>query len=278
MNNKNKYLILYLGLAFGVSWGIGIIFMLFGDMLTPITGELTLTNPIVIIALYSPSIAGLITYFAMGGLQGLKGILLKLIPRKQDLVWIPIICGVFVLFATSMHYGSLLFGIDVPKITYSIPEMISKALWNFIEETGLIGGVFGWIGFLLPFLQGKIKNNVISGLLTGLIFGLWVLPGYMISSFGATTDYLFYVVQLMAFVLFQSYIFNATEGNVLFYLLAFWLAATGSRIQLYFFNAEVQILQISFFVIAAVVMHLVFKKIKIGQHLQTFPEFIQSKG
>ncbi|KGE16345.1 hypothetical protein PWYN_16495 [Paenibacillus wynnii] len=115
-----------------------------------------------------------------------------------------------------------------------------------------------------------------SALLTGFLFGLWVLPGYIISSFGTSTSYLFYVAQLMVFVVFQSYIFNATKGNLLFYLFAFWLAATGSQIQLYFFNPDVQKLQISYFIIAAVVIHFVFKKRNIAQPLQVFPDFIKA--
>lgn len=273
--NINKYLFLYLGIAFGVSWGIGIAFTLFSNILVPITGELTLTHPIAIVALYSPSIAGVIVYFVLGGLDGVKGLLSKLIPRKQDLIWFPILLGVFILFAATLHFGSLLFGVPVPQITYTVPQMVMKALWNFVAETGLIGGVFGWIGFLLPFLQKKFKNNILSGLLTGFLFGLWVLPGYLISSFGTTTDYLFYVVQLMFFVLFQSYVFNATDGSLLLYLFSFWLAATGSQIQLYYFNAQVQLMQIGYFVAASIIIHFVFKKINMKTQLQVFPDFIR---
>lgn len=276
MKSNNKYLYLYLGISFAVCWGIAISFILFEDFLVPITGELTLMHPIAIIALYSPSIAGIITYYVMGGTEALKGLFSKLIPRKQDLIWFPIILGIFILFGLTMHYGSLLFGLPVPDITFTVPEMFIAALVNFIKETGLIGGVFGWIGFLLPFLQGKFKNNITSALLTGFLFGLWVLPGYIISSFGTSTSYLFYVAQLMVFVVFQSYIFNATKGNLLFYLFAFWLAATGSQIQLYFFNPDVQKLQISYFIIAAVVIHFVFKKRNIAQPLQVFPDFIKA--
>ena len=277
MNTKNinKYLVLYLGIAFGVCWGVGIAFILFSNILIPITGELTLTHPISIIALYSPSIAGLITYFALDGVEGVKRLFAKLIPRKQDLIWFPILLGMSVLLAATLHFGSLLFGVPTPAITYSLPEMISKALWNFIAETGLIGGVFGWIGFLLPCLQAKFKNNITGGLLTGFLFGLWVLPGYLISSFGTTTDYLLYVIQLMFFVLFQSYVFNATNGSLLFYLFAFWLAATGSQIQLYYFNTPVQLMQISCFLVACVVIHVAFKKVKLEPRLQVFPDFIQ---
>ncbi|SFS02536.1 hypothetical protein [Anaeromicropila populeti] len=277
MKNSNKYLALYLGISFGCCWGVGLAFILFGEALTAVVGELTLTHPLAIIALYSPSIAGLITYAAMGGMDALKKILFKLIPQKQDLFWFPVLFVVFVLFAASMHYGCVLFGISLPKMTYSIPRMIIEALRNLIEETGLIGGVFGWIGFLLPFFQSKFKSQTKSALLTGFIFGLWVLPGYVISSFGTSTAYPFYVIQLMAFILFLSYVFNVTNGNLLLYIFTFWLMATGSRLKFYYFIPSVQIMQISYFIIGTIVIHTVFKKKNITYTLQTFPDFLDNK-
>lgn len=273
----NKYLVIYLSISFILCWGIGFIYVFFGEYVTPITGELTLTHPIAIIALYSPSVAGLIVYFTLDGMAGIKGILSKVIPRKQDLFWFPLLFSVMVLFALSMHYGSVLFGFGVPKITLTVPEMIAKGLLNFFMEFGLIGGVFGWIGFLLPYFQKKFKSNIPSALLTGLIFGLWVVPGYLISSLGTSTDFIFYVIQLMTFILFMSYIFNATEGNLLIYLFTFWLAATGSQIDLYYFNSKVQILQIVFFSLSALIAHMVYKKKIIKQSLQTFPEYVSEK-
>ncbi|MDO3410491.1 hypothetical protein QWJ34_12035 [Saccharibacillus sp. CPCC 101409] len=271
---SNKYLYLFLAISFGACYGVAILFLFFSDFIVPITGPLTLTHPLAILALYSPSFAGLITCYAMGGWPAVKGMFARLVPRRKDLFWIPLIVLIAALFASSMHFGSLLFGLAVPKITYSVPQMIGNGLLNLFKETGLIGGVFGWIGFLLPFLQGKFKNNITSSLLTGFLFGLWVLPGYLISSFGTTTTYFYYVVQLMAFVVFQSYIFNATRGTLLFYLLAFWLVATGSQIELYYFNPQVQIMQISFFVIAALIVHIVFKIRRVDNPLQTFPAYL----
>ena len=274
--NINKYLILYLSIAFGVCWGIAIAFIFFSDFLVPITGELTLTNPFAIIALYAPSIGGLITYFVLDGFTGVKKIFLKVIPRKQDLIWFPILLCVSILFAATMHFGSLLFGFPVPEITRTVPQIIAKIFWNLIEETGLIGGFLGWIGFLLPFLQGKFKNNITSALLTGFLVGLWVLPGYLISSFETESSYLLYVIQFMLLVLFQSYIFNATNGSLIFYLFSFWLFATGAQIELYYFTAPVQLMEISYFIIAVVIIHFTFKKKEIEAPLQVFPEFIYS--
>lgn len=277
MKKDTKFLVIYLTIAFGVCWGVGIAYLFFSDIFVPITGELTLMHPVAIIALYSPSIAGIVTYFIMGGFAAVKGLFSKLVPRKEDLFWFPILLVLFVLFAATMHFGSKLFGLDVPVISRTLPGVILKIFTNLFEETGLIGGVFGWIGFLLPFLQRKFKNNIAAGLVTGFLLGLWVLPGYLISSFGTATSYPFYVIQLMFFVLFSSYIFNATKGNILFYLFSFWLAATGSQIELYYFNPPVQIMQIVFFMVAALVVHILFKKFDVDQELQLFPEFVQKE-
>jgi len=277
MKKDTRFLALYLGISFGVCWGIALIYILFGEYVTPITGELHLMHPIAIAALYSPSIAGLITYYAMGGMKAVGGILLKLVPRKQDWFWFPIIFAIFTLFAASMHFGSKALGFEVPEITYTVPEMVKVGVLNLFKETGLIGGIFGWIGFLLPYLQRKLNNQIAAGLATGFLFGLWVLPGYIIASFGTTTSYIYYVIQLMCFVTFQTYIFNATGGNLLFYLISFWLAATGSQIQLYYFNPQVQILQISYFILATIVIYLVFWKWRINHPMKIFPDFILTR-
>ncbi len=275
MRHIDRYLLLYLGIVFPISWGIIGCFIVFGEVLSQYVSPLTLMHPITVLILYLPSIAGLVTYYAQGGIASVKGIFLQLIPKQKDLIWFPVMIGVVIVFGFCMHFGALLFGGQTPEITDTLPQIIFKALWNFIEEAGLIGGIFGWVGFLLPFLQAKLKNNILSGLLTGFIFGLWVYPGYMMSP--ADSSYLLYVAQLMSFFVFISYVFNATQGNLSIYLLTFWLMATGSHIQLYYFNVQIQILQIIFFIVASIVIHTVFKAKKIRYPLQTFPDFIMIK-
>lgn len=269
IENNYRYLFLYLAITFGGWWGAALFLKFFGNFLHPFIGQLTLLHPLIIFFTYLPSIAGLFIYYLMGGGAAVKEIVFKLIPRKQDLFWFAVLIVGFIFFVFTMRFGCLLFGVKVPTITYSIPQMISKALLNMILETGIIGGTFGWVGFLLPFLQGKLRNNISSGLLTGLILGLWVFPGFAISSSATNTSYILYVMQLMTFFLFQSYVFNATKGNLTFYLFTFWLIATGSHIQLYYFNIPIQVMQIVFFVVASLITHIVFNKIKINAPLQT---------
>lgn len=274
MKTDSKYLFAYLAIVIGVSWAILISWVAFSKVLTPILGPLELTHPLIIFILYLPSFTGLMISYIASGRTGLKNMALKIIPRKEDLFWFPVIIGIFIVFELVLHYGCRVFGIPLPEITMTIPHIILKSLWNFIEEAGLIGGVFGWIAFVLPSLQGKLKNNISAALLTGLLFGLWVLPGYGVSSVQTLISYGLYVMQLMSFLVFISYIFNATKGGLSFYLLAFWLAATGSHVQLYYFNIPVQLIEISFFCLVATLMHFIFKSLKHNYSLVTFPDYI----
>ena len=141
---------------------------------------------------------------------------------------------------------------------------------------GLIGGVFGWIGFLLPFLHQKLRQRTVLGaLLTGLTFGIWVMPGYLMSSVNQTdTSFLLYVLQLMVFMVFADIVFNATDGNLLVYVFTFWLAATGSHIQLYYFTRSTQLLEIAFFVVVAVVCGAIVKRARLISGVQAYPSFL----
>ncbi|MDF2801029.1 MAG: hypothetical protein K0S61_932 [Anaerocolumna sp.] len=267
---KNKYLIIYLVLTFGLCWGLASIYMLF---LTDIFGEVSFTHPGVMISLYSPTIAGVIVYGLMGGMKAIKNVLVKLIPRKQDLYWFLIVIGMAVVYAAFIHFGSLALGFGVPEMTLKPKQMIVEVLKNLYEEAGILGGVFGWYGFLLPFLQKKFNNNIKAGLLTGLIFGIYCLPGYLISSFNLAAVFPLYVLQMMCFSIFVSYMFNATNGNLLFYVIIFWLVASGSRLQLYYFNAQVQLLQTIFFALSDIAIYFFVKKRGIEQKLQVLPEY-----
>jgi hypothetical protein len=275
-SNGNRPLVLFLLVAFGVCWGMAFLFMAFSKYLVPIIGPLSLTHPLVILVLYSPSLAGLLVYYVFGGWRAVGRLMQKMMPRKNHAFWYLSIFLMFVLFGFYMRFASILFNQPVPAITLTVPQMVARGLWILIKETGLIGGVFGWIGFLLPFLQRKFhQRTVLAALLTGLISGLWLLPGYIMSSINQSdTSYLLYLLQLMIFVVFADIVFNATEGNLLLYVFMFWLAATGSHIQLYYFTRSTQLLEIVFFAAAAGVCAMIVKRAKLPSGVQTYPSFL----
>lgn len=275
---KNKYLTIYLVITFGLCWGLASSFMIFNDFFTNLFGDASFTNPMVLFALYSPSIAGLVVYGMMGGYKAIINLLSKFIPTKKDIIWLPIVLGMAALYLAFIHYGSIAAGFGVPEMTLTVGQMGIEIVKNLFEEAGILGGVLGWIGFLMPFFQKKFNNNIKAGLMTGFIFGIYVLPGFLISSFELAAVLPLYMIQLMLFLVFVSYMYNATNGNLLYYVLLFWLISTGARLELYYFNAPVQLLQIFFFAAAIAVVHFIMKKKKIDLKLRMFPDDIELKA
>lgn len=282
VTKPKKYLLIFLCLCFGVCWGICLLYALISDTMTKNFGELTLTNPLVHIILNIPGVAAFIIYYLYGGKKAVLDFLKTLVPRKKDLKWIPIVLIGMVVYLTCVRLVCIAIGIAVPDMEYSLPKMLKIFLRNFIGETGMIGQIIGWFGFLLPYLHSKTKNGIVSGIWTGFIFSMFLMPGYVFSSFEAATSFPFYMAQNIMFSVCATFILNEVKGNLLFMLLAFWIAATGSKVKLYDFIPSVQIVQISLFVVLFVILYFVFRKRNIGKTseevLPMFPNFLYQKS
>lgn len=57
---KTKTLIPFLALSYGLTWGLAALLFLFYDQIVAIFGEISMTNPLFILAAYSPGIAAVI--------------------------------------------------------------------------------------------------------------------------------------------------------------------------------------------------------------------------
>jgi uncharacterized protein len=83
---------------------------------------------------------------------------------------------------------------------------------------------FGWRGFALPALQKKYNSAIISSLSLGLIWGFWhIVPSYWGngSQYGSLwlPSFLIFVMSLVAYAIFITWIFNKTRGNMLIAIL-----------------------------------------------------------
>lgn len=275
----SKYIKIYFLITFSMVWVTCLSYIFFEPFMTSIFGELVLTNPLVVIALDGPAVVGLAMYYLYAKGEGVKKYLCTLIPRKKDLKWFPIIIVTMILYLIAVRMICIGFQIAVPEMTYSLKEMLIIFLKNFYEEIGMIGVAFGWFGFVLPYYQRKYQSNIKAGMMTGLTLGLFVAPGYIFSSFETATAYPWYVLQLMVFSICISYILNDTRGNAIFFLVAFWIAGTGSKVNFYYFVPSVQIIQFAIFGVLALILHYMFKHINKGKDpksiLQVFPDFIE---
>ena len=55
---KTKTFFSFLAITFGITWGLATLLMLFYDQMIAIFGELSMTNPLFILLVYSPGFAG----------------------------------------------------------------------------------------------------------------------------------------------------------------------------------------------------------------------------
>jgi uncharacterized membrane protein YuzA (DUF378 family) len=82
-----KILATFVAITFGLIWGLAALGMLFYDQVTAIFGEIGPSNPLVILAVYSPGIAGVFFVWRYEGLKGLGSFFRRLMEWRMPLMW-----------------------------------------------------------------------------------------------------------------------------------------------------------------------------------------------
>jgi len=205
-----KTLIPFLALSFGFTWSIAAILILFYDQVVAIFGEISMSNPLYILAVYSPGIAGVFLVWRHYGLEGLgnffKRMTLWLAPVKW---WLFLILGIpAVVYTAAAIKGS----ISDPFPYSTLPELLSAlALALFlgpIEE-------FGWRGVALPLLQRRFAPFW-AGLILGTIIAAWHIPAFLLSGSPMSNwSFVPYFGAVIAIYIILTAFFNASRGSLL---------------------------------------------------------------
>ena len=275
-----KYLVLFLVLTMGSVWGLTLFFGLAPDFAVGLVGELQTTNPVVVIILHTPMIAAILIFLLYDGMRGLANFCLSLIPRKKDLIWIPVLLVLMFGYIFALRYLCMLFGIDVPAETETPLEMVLTFLELFYMEIGMVAIAIGWFGFFLPLMHRVTKNHISAGVATGMGIAIFVAPGNIFGSFELAIAWPLYAAQLCVLCIAMSMLLSRMKGNILFFLLPFWASASGSAMQLYFFAADTQVVQLTVFAILTVILYFVLKKQAPDGVLDprhTFPEYLENE-
>jgi membrane protease YdiL (CAAX protease family) len=196
-------------LAFGLGWGLIALLILFRDQVEAVFGEIGYTNPMFVLAVYSPAIAGVGLVWRHYGVRGVRSFLRRVTLWRMPIGW----WGLLILGIPAVKYvGAAINGTiaDFPFAPwYTVFPALGVAL--------LIGPVeeFGWRGVALPLLQRRWAP-LWAGLILGGFWGLWHLPAFLLSgtpqsawSFGP------YVVGVLALSVMLTPAFNAARGSIL---------------------------------------------------------------
>jgi membrane protease YdiL (CAAX protease family) len=172
-----------------------------------------------------PSYAGLIVVALVGGWEGIKEMLRRLVKWRVGFRWWALaFLGplVIVLTAIGIH---VLTGGEAPSLrVWKVePYMVLVLMLILISPMGGAGGEepFGWRGFAQPRLQEKLGKwaPLWTSLIIGIIWAVWHLPEFFNP---ASTQYAMGFVGLIPLLfmeignsIFMTWIYNKTGGSVL---------------------------------------------------------------
>lgn len=177
---KKGGLVAFFALTFGYTWGLGALFILFPAEMRAVLGPVSLGNPLVVSAVYSPSIAALI----MASLQGRKSIgeLLSRLFRWRT-AWYWYVGPVALIAALGLGVqvvSAIMFGTAWPRFELTqLPSLAVAGLAAFVWDPGPLGEELGWRGFALPRMVER-WNGLTAALALGVIWAVWHLPAFFL--------------------------------------------------------------------------------------------------
>jgi membrane protease YdiL (CAAX protease family) len=205
-----KTLAHFLALTFVLSWGAIALLILFPAQMTALFGEMNAANPLFILAVYSPGIAGVFIVWRQYGIKGLGSFFQRLtLWRAPMLWWLYLLVGIpVIVYAAAALKGTLRDPFPFSPWYLVLPALAQSLFLGPIEE-------FGWRGLALPLLQRRFAP-IWAGLFLGVTWATWHLSAFMLSgtpqsawSFGP------FFVGVIAIAVIQVPLFNASKGSLL---------------------------------------------------------------
>ena len=206
-----RTLLSFLGLTFGLSWVPMALFMLFADQFTALFGEMSSHNPIFLLAVYAPGLAGIFLIWWHYGLKGLGSFFRRLLLWRAPMQWwLFLLLGIPVIVYTAAALKGTLNG----PFPFSSWYLVFPALLQSLL-LGPLGEEFGWRGLALPLLQRRFSPFWAS-LILGVVWATWHAPAFFMSgtpqsgwSIGP------FFLGLISITVILTPLFNASRGSLL---------------------------------------------------------------
>lgn len=210
IDTDRRMLIAFLAIAFSLTWGIAAVLIVFTAQVEAVFGPISYTNPLFILAVYSPGIAAVVLVTRRYGLRGLGAFFSRLtLWRMAPGWWLFLVAAIPAMF----YLGALIAGRHIAPTGFASWLAIAPALLL----TLFIGPIeeLGWRGLALPLLQRRMAP-IWSGLVLGVIWALWHVPAFLLSgapqSSWSFPAFFFGVVALSVII---TPMFNAAGGSIL---------------------------------------------------------------
>jgi membrane protease YdiL (CAAX protease family) len=219
---RSRPLLTYFILAFVITWSIGGTAVFASDWFTRTFGELNASNPMFFLAVYAPSMLSIALTALFEGRAGLRALFARLDPRRCHPVWYLVVIGGFLgLTAIAGWIGEALGG-GAPM--WKISGAISALAFALFLDAGPLGEELGWRGFALPRMLER-WTPVTASLILGLVWGIWHLPAFYVSSLSQSQIPLpVFILGAVSLSVVTCWLFLKTKGSVLIAILAHLMA------------------------------------------------------
>ena len=199
----------FLALTFGLSWGIVALLILFGDQIEAIFGELGPTNPVYILAVYSPAFAAVLLVWRHYGVKGLRSYFRRLtLWRMPGAWWVFLLVGIPTMVYVSAAITGTITDFPFSPWYAVLPAVALALVFGPIEE-------FGWRGLGLPLLQRRFAP-LWAGMIIGIIWALWHVPTFLLSgSAQSSWSFIPFFLGVVAVSVILTPMFNAARGSIL---------------------------------------------------------------
>ena len=199
-------------LTFAVTWGVGVVALLFPSQLETIFGPMSEGNPLFFLAVFSPTLTSLLLTGFIEGREGIWNLVSRLGRWRFHIFFY-----FFVLIVVpALGYLAAVLGgkgsdLDLRYWYLYLPLLFSR----IFTDPGPLGEELGWRGFTLPRLL-KQYDALKASLILGVLWGIWHLPAVLCSGLPQQgVSILAFILGGVALSILSTWLYNSTGGSVL---------------------------------------------------------------
>jgi uncharacterized protein len=200
----------FLAITFGLTWGVGMLLLPFGEQIEALFGELGPTNPVYLLMVYSPAVAALVLVGRHHGVAGIGSFLRRLtLWRMSRAWWAFLVVGIpAVVYLAAVVAGTIADPFPFSPWHAALPAVALALVFGPVEE-------LGWRGFGLPLLQRKF-TPLGAALIIGAVWATWHLPAFLLAG-TAQSEWSIapFFLGVVALSVILTAVFNATRGSIL---------------------------------------------------------------
>ncbi len=207
-----RALYIFFGLTFILTWGIGVVVLLFPSQLEAIFGPFSEGNPLFFLAVFSPTLSTLILTGLIEGRDGLWELIRRLGRWRFNVFFY---FFVLIVVPALGYLAAVLEGrgsdLDLRYWYMYMPLLFSRAF----TDPGPLGEELGWRGFALPRLL-KRYDALKASLILGFLWGIWHLPATLCSGLPQQgVSILAFILGGIALSILSTWLYNSTGGSIL---------------------------------------------------------------